>query len=373
MTKEIDVVGRTREELTTPALLLDLDLFERNLQRMADFTQGHGVNLRPHAKTHKCPDIARRQIDSGAIGISVATVREAEVMADAGIRGLLITSEIIGQAKVERLLRILESAPETMVVVDHPDNARELNRAADQAGITLQVLMDIDPGTRRTGIAGGPPAIELALLIHELSNLMIRGIHSYSGSSAHIETWKARCEHSLTAMKPAVETFIDLKKMGLPVEILSGGSTGTYNIDPLIDELTELQAGSYVFMDMDYRRIGGLDGEVYNDFAESLTVLSTVISKHHSDRLTVDAGIKGFATDRKFGAEVKGVSGVSFRAVGDEHGVVSLENPSREIKRGEQLEFFVPHCDPTVNLYSRIHCMRDGRVEAIWPVLGRHG
>lgn len=373
MTKEIDVVGRTREELTTPALLLDLDLFERNLQRMAAYAQGAGINLRPHAKTHKCPDIARRQIDSGAIGISVATVREAEVMADAGIRGLLITSEIIGRAKLERLLRILETAPETMVVVDHPDNARELNSAVAQSGSTLHVLLDIDAGTRRTGIAGGPPAIELAQLIHELPNVEIRGIHSYSGSSAHIETWEARREHSLNAMEPAVETFRELKRIGLPVEVLSGGSTGTYNIDTLLDELTELQAGSYVFMDMDYRRIGGRQGDVYDDFAESLTVLSTVISKHHSDRATVDAGIKGFATDRKFGAEVKGVSGVSFRAVGDEHGVVFLENPSREIKRGEQLEFFVPHCDPTANLYSRIHCMRDGRVEAVWPVLGRHG
>lgn len=213
----------------------------------------------------------------------------------------------------------------------------------------------------------------LAEKILKLPNLKLRGLHAYSGASAHISGFEARREHSTKAMTPALETFARLKQIGLPVEILSGGSTGTYNIDTAFEGMTELQVGSYVFMDVEYRAIGSQSGAVYDDFAPSLSVLATVISKNYHDRATVDAGFKAFATDSECGPEIKGMTGVSYSFNGDEHGILNLENPSREIKVGDRLEFIVPHCDPTVNLYDRIYCLRGEKVEAVWRTVGRYG
>ncbi len=364
---------QTPDDITTPALILDLDLFEANIAAMAAFAASAGINLRPHAKTHKCPEIALRQIEAGAIGISVATIREAEAMARGGLSGLLITSEIISRPGIARLLSLIKHAPETMVVVDNAINARDLDRAGREVGCTIDVMLDVDPGTRRTGVARGSAAIKLAEEIVRCRNLRLCGVHCYSGSTAHVVGWDARMEHSNSAMSAGIETFEALKLLGIPVEILSGGSTGTYNIDPLAGVMTELQAGSYVFMDVHYGRIGSKNGPVYDDFAQSLTVLSTVISRNHEDCATIDAGIKAFATDRSFGPEIKGVEGVTYKFVGDEHGVLLLDNPTMDIRAGDRLEFFPPHCDPTVNLYDRIYCLRGDRIEGVWPVLGRHG
>lgn len=363
----------TRDGLVTPALLVDLDLFEANLASMAAFAESVGIKLRPHAKTHKCPEIARQQIEAGAIGISVATIREAEAMVDAGITGILVTSEIVDRPKIDKLVRVVQKAPDTMVVVDSLANAQDLNAAATSALIQIDVLLDVDPGLHRTGVTGGEPAVALAEQIVKLESLNLRGVQCYSGSSAHIVGWDARKEHSYKAMEPGLETMKRLRRLGLVVDILSGGSTGTYNIDSELEGVTELQPGSYVFMDVDYHRIGGKGGEVYDDFARSLTVLSTVISRNHDDRATIDAGIKAFATDRKFGPEIKDDTGIKYYFVGDEHGVLTFDAPSRDVRLGDRLEFFVPHCDPTVNLYDRIYCLRGNRVEAVWPVLGRHG
>lgn len=360
-----------RDEITTPALLLDLAVFEDNISKMSAYARSVGIDLRPHAKTHKCPEIAKRQLDAGAIGISVATIKEAEAMAGAGIRGLLITSELIGAPKISRLVRLLHEAADTMVVVDSAGNLGELSDAASSSGVEINVLVDVDPGLRRTGI-NGASAIGLAAEILETSGLRLRGVHCYSGSSAHVSGWEARREHSLKAMSAGVETFQRMKRLGMPVDILTGGSTGTYNIDSGIEEMTELQAGSYVFMDIDYRKIGGRSGAIYEDFSPALTVLATVISRNHNDRATVDAGLKAFATDRAFGPQIKSIGGVTYRFGGDEHGLLDLDQPDREIKVGDRLEFFPPHCDPTVNLYDRIYCLRGRQIEAIWPVLGRH-
>ncbi|MCW5969734.1 MAG: DSD1 family PLP-dependent enzyme [Blastocatellales bacterium] len=369
-------IGRapqTRAEIVTPALVVDLDLFEANIARMAAHAKSSGIALRPHAKTHKCPEVARRQMRAGALGICTATIREAEAMAAAGLTGLLITSEIVGRPKIERLIALAARHPDAMVVVDDASNARDLNDAAGAAKLKLNVMIDVDPGLRRTGIAPGDPAAALAEIIMKLPHLRLRGIHAYSGSSAHVKGWEARRAHSIGVMTPAVETFARLKKKGMPVEILSGGSTGTYNIDSALEGMTELQVGSYVFMDIEYRDIGGKSGAVYDDFSPSLTVLATVISKNHADRATVDAGIKAFATDRKFGPEIKGAAGVAYNFGGDEHGILVLDGASRTIGVGDRLEFYVPHCDPNVNLYDRIYACRGERVEAAWPVLGRHG
>ena len=204
-----------------------------------------------------------------------------------------------------------------------------------------------------------------------MPNLRLRGIHSYSGASAHVIGFAERRAHSEKAMQEPLETFFRMKKAGMPVEIMSGGSTGTYNIDPAWNGMTELQVGSYVFMDVDYRQIGGQSNTVYDDFVPSLSVLATVISKNHPHRAIVDAGFKAFATDRKFGPELKDVSGVEYQFKGDEHGVLILDKASQEIHLGDRVEFIVPHCDPNVNLFDRFYCLRGEKVEAVWPISGR--
>ncbi len=363
----------TKADLVTPALLLDLDLFEANIARLAAHAKQHRIQLRPHGKTHKCVEIARRQLQAGAIGLSVATIREAEAMAAAGIRGLLITSELVGRPKIARLLALARRAPDTLTVVDDLSHAAQLSEAAVAAKLQLNVMLDVDPAGRRTGVPAGAPALALAEKLLQLPNLRLRGIHGYSGASAHVKTYDARRAHSHKVMTPILETFAEMKKRGMPVEIMSGGSTGTYNIDSELEGMTELQCGSYVFMDMEYRDIGGRDGAIYGDFAMALTVMGTVISKNYDDRATVDAGIKAFAKDRKFDAEVKGVTGVSFMAGSDEHGTIVLANPSRPIRLGDRIEFLVPHCDPNLNLYDRIFCVRGEKVVDVWRTIGRYG
>lgn len=363
----------TKDDLPTPSLLLDLDAFEFNVNRMAAHAKAQGIALRPHAKTHKCVEVAKRQVAAGALGVCVATIREAEAMAAGGIGGLLITSEMVGRDKLSRLVRLTAQHPDTMSVVDHPDHARQLNDAAGAAKVTLNVMIDIDPGNRRTGIPPGEPAKELARTVARLPHLRLRGIHSYSGPSSHVVGYDARRAHSHQVMAASIDTFQALRRDGIPLEILSGGSTGTYNIDPDLKAMTELQVGSYVFMDVDYRRVGGKSGAVYDDFRPALTVLATVMSQSHRDGATVDAGFKAFATDRKFGPELKDVSGVEYSFGGDEHGMLKLVAPSRPVRLGDRLEFIVPHCDPNVNLYDRLVAVRGQKVEAFWPVARGYG
>lgn len=365
--------GLTKADLVTPALLLDMDLFEANVAKLAAHAKAAKINLRPHGKTHKCAEIAKRQLQAGAIGLSVATIREAEAMAAAGIRGLLITSELVGAPKIKRLISLAGRAPDTLAVVDNAEHAAQLNEAAGAAKLRLNVLMDVDPAGRRTGVAPGDAAMGLAERLLKMPHLKLRGIHGYSGMSAHVNTYEARRAHSAKVMTPVLETFARMKKAGMPVEIMSGGSTGTYNIDTELEGMTELQCGSYVFMDKEYRDIGGRGGPIYDDFGCALTVMGTVISRNYDDRATVDAGIKAFAKDRKFDAEVKGLTGVSFAAGSDEHGILTLQNPSREIRLGDRIEFIVPHCDPNLNLYDRIFCVRGEKVVDVWRTIGRYG
>lgn len=361
-------IGLNKAELPTPALLVDLDVLEANIAKMAAHAKTVGIKVRPHAKSHKCPEIAKRQLAAGAVGVCAATISEAEALVDAGISGVLITSPMAGREKVSRLVRLTARQPHAMSVVDNVLHVEQLNEAATQAGVTLNVLLDIDPGMHRTGIPAGEGAVALVELISRQPHLRLRGLQCYSGTTAHVVGYDARRAHSLQAMTPALELFAELRKRGFPLEIMSGGSTGTYNIDCTFPGMTELQVGSYVFMDIEYRDIGGKAGPVYQDFAHSLTVLSTVVSKSHVDLATVDAGLKAFATDRQFGPEPKDISGVTYHFGGDEHGILSLTQPSREIKLGDKLEFLVPHCDPNVNLYDRVFCMRADCVEAMWPI-----
>ena len=357
-------------DLSTPCLVLDLDRFEANLEKMSCFARDHNVALRPHAKTHKCVNIARRQLEKNAVGISVATIAEAEVMLRAGIRGLLITAEMVGEPKVSRLIHVVSQAPDTMVVVDNINNVRDLQQAAASAGVRIQVLIDLDIGQNRTGIQPGEPALELAERIRVARNLEMKGICAYGGHVAHVAGFEKRRESSQRDMAQAIATRDLLLRNGHNVEILTGASTGTYNIDPDIGGLTELQSGSYVFMDVEYQRIGGKSGPVYDDFSPALCVLATVIHRS-GNKAIVDAGLKAFATDRAFGPEPLDVTGMKYEFAGDEHGRLLLEDPSFDVRLGDKLRFVIPHCDPTVNLYDRINCVRGDIVQDVWPIMER--
>jgi D-serine deaminase-like pyridoxal phosphate-dependent protein len=360
----------TRDEIPTPALLLDLDRFERNVARMAAHARTHGKGLRPHAKTHRCPEIARRQIEAGAHGVACAKLGEAEVMSAAGVRGLLITTEVVTPGGIQRLLRLVAQAPETLVVVDNAENVQALSRAARAAGVTLNVLVDIEVGGRRTGMQPGPPALELARLVTASGALHLRGLQGYAGQCAHVPGWTARRAASHAAMGPLMDTRRLLEKDGIPVEIVAGASTGTYNIDSELEGLTELQAGSYCVMDLDYQRIGGQKGERFSDFEMALTVAATVVSVPEPGRAMVDAGLKAFSTDKPFPPEAVERPGIEYGFAGDEHGRLRVDS-DRSIRLGERIEFFPPHCDPTFNLYDRVYALRAGQVEAVWPIAAR--
>jgi D-serine deaminase-like pyridoxal phosphate-dependent protein len=291
-------------------------------------------------------------------------------MARAGIRGLLITAEMVGEPKVSRLIQLVSKAPDTMVVVDHADNVRELQGAAAAAGVRLHVLIDLDIGQNRTGIQPGEPALRLAESIRDARNLELMGICAYGGHVAHVVGFEDRLTSSRRALEKAIATRDLLVKNGHKVDIVTGASTGTYNIDSDIEGLTELQSGSYVFMDVEYRRIGGKGGAVYDDFAPALTVLATVVHRS-GNKAIVDAGIKAFATDRRFGPELLDVEGATYEFAGDEHGRLVLEKPTRDIRLGDKLRLIIPHCDPTVNLYDRINCVRGDLVEDVWPIMER--
>lgn len=367
-----EVLGKTRADLPTPALLLDLDLFEANLGTMADHCRRAGCQFRPHAKTHKCPEIASRQVKSGALGVCVATVPEAEAMASAGIKGVLLTSPIVEVGKIARMVGLKHKGAEVMLAVGHPRQVELLDEAARSAGVTVPILIDIDVGDRRSGILPGEPALELARLVSRCKGLRLCGLQAYAGLASHVVGFERRQKVSRQAMSQAVATRELLTKSGFSMDILSGGSTGTYNIDSTIAGVTELQVGSFVFMDVDYRRIGGQqDQAVYTDFQPSLTVLTTVVSTTHPDRVSVDAGTKALDTTVSFRPQIKGPAGLTYSPAGDEFGSVTAAKDASLPRLGDRLEFIVPHCDPTTNLHDRLYAMRGEKVVDVWPIMAR--
>ena len=362
---------RTRAELPTPALLLDLDRFERNVAKMAAHIAASGKKLRPHSKTHKCPEIARRQIAAGAVGICCAKVSEAEVMAAAGVRNVLITTEVVGAEKIGRLLKVLDKNPETLAVVDNAENIRELAAAMGRSGKVLNVLVDVEVGGRRTGVEPGEPALHLGKLVANERALNLRGLQGYAGHCAHVMGWAARHKASLKWMRRLMKTRDLFDKHGLPVEIVSGGSSGTFDIDVELPGLTELQSGSYCVMDIDYRRIGAKGSKINTQFELALTVLTTVVSRPSAELAIVDGGFKAFSTDRAFVPEAVEWPGLQFSWAGDEHGRLAIGDEDRAPALGDRIEFFPPHCDPTFNLYDKLYVVRGERVEAVWDVAAR--
>src|SRR5699024_10012757 len=248
---------------------------------------------------------------------------------------------------------------DVMSVVDQLDHVKQLAEAAKAAEVTLSLLIDVDPpNLNRTGVKTKAAALEIAEFIKSHEQLKLKGVQCYSGSSAHIKGYEARLNHSKAATEIGLEIFTELKKLGYPVEIMTGGSTGTYNIDPSFGVMTELQVGSFIFMDTDYHLIGGKNSETYSDFALALTILTTAVSKNHRGPATVDAGRKAMATGRVFAPEIKGGENMTYAFSGDEHGRITFDEHKTSLALGDRLEIIAPHCDPTVNLYQNFFCIR---------------
>jgi D-serine deaminase-like pyridoxal phosphate-dependent protein len=363
-------IGVSKWDLETPALCVDLAALEANLATMQRTLRANGIASRPHAKTHKCPAIARLQLQSGAIGICVAKIGEAEVMFDHGIGKILLTTSNVTPRKIRRAMQLRRWCPEFIQATDTPANARHLSEAALAAGVTADVVVDIDAGSHRTGIAPGR-ALELAQLVDRLPALRLRGILCYDGDSQHVAGFTERRAQTLTRMAPAAETAAQMRRSGLNTEIFSGGGTGTYNIDHEVSGLTDVQVGSYVFMDAQYLAIGGADGNAtYTDFAPSLTIIATVVNAQHEGVATTDAGAKACTINQPWSL-IKGETGMTYRSGSDEFGSIRYNSPSRVYAAGDPLELIVSHCDPVINLYDTLYAIRNEKVDAVWSIAAR--
>lgn len=369
MGQEASWKGRSVEEIPTPALIVELDALERNLARMQQHFAAHPHGYRPHGKAHKSPVIGALQIAHGALGQCAGKLAEAEVLAAGGLDDILITSEVVGVGKIERLMA-LAAARRVIQVVDHPRNVEELAQAAAARALTLDVLVDVNVGQNRTGVLPGAPAVALAQEVARHRSLRLRGIQGYGGHIMHIDGYENRLAAQQRAMALVGDTRQALERAGFDVDVVSVGGTGTYRIDTQFPWVTECQAGSYIFMDSHYSSIGGPDGPAYDDFANSLFVISTVISAPDKGRRIVDAGQKVLSTDAGPG-RLRDVTGVDYRPGGDEHGILTLNAPSRAIELGDRLTLMPSHCDTTVNLHDRFYAIRNGVVEAVWPVAAR--
>jgi 3-hydroxy-D-aspartate aldolase len=274
---------------------------------------------------------------------------------------------VIGGGKIARAVALARRAPDTMFVVDDEQNVRAINEAAKD-GEPIKLLIDLYFG--RTGVPPGEPALKLAQLIDSLPNVVLEGLQSYDGQAAHTAPYAARGERTNSNMAKAASTRAMIEGAGIPCRIVTGGSTGTYRFDSENPGMTELQPGSFIFMDMEYETIGGPDGGAYRDFKNALTVATTVISTPPGFAI-VDGGYKAFSTDRPFTPKPIGLPGIEYGWAGDEHGRLSLAGAARPLKVGDRIEFIPPHCDPTVNLYDHIYALRGDRVEDVWPIAAR--
>ncbi|HEY3784976.1 MAG TPA: DSD1 family PLP-dependent enzyme [Steroidobacteraceae bacterium] len=367
------LVGRpdSRRALATPALILDLDAFEHNLLTMARLSRRAGLELRPHAKTHKCIELARRQIRAGAVGVSVATLREATVMVEAGIPGVLLTTPVVGAIKIEALSRLVGKSRGFMIAVDDAGYVAALERALEQRGQRLPVLVDIDIGMKRTGVASVAAALELIRRVQGSKVLEPAGLQAYSGRVQHIARAADRARVYCRQLEHLARVIAAAARIGYVPGIVSGGGTGTFDIDRRAGLFTECQCGSYAVMDVEYQDVE-LFAHGPHPFKTALFVQLSVVSNNHPRWPTLDGGFKCFSMDGPLPQLATGApAGAAYEFYGDEFGKIKLAGRSRPMKLGDKVEIVTPHCDPTINMHDYYHCVRGQRLVDIWPVDAR--
>jgi D-serine deaminase-like pyridoxal phosphate-dependent protein len=357
----------SRWRLPTPALVVDLDALDANIAEMSARARAAGVALRPHAKTHKSAFVARRQIEAGAVGICCAKLGEAEALAAAGVRGLLVTSPIAAPETAERCAVVAGQDPEFAVVVDHPVGADALQAAAAVRAVTIQVVIDVDVGLGRTGVADTAAALGLGRRIATHPNLRLKGVQGYGGAWQHMVGAEKRLAAAKVGLARLAEVVEALRADGHACPLVTGGGTGTFAADTELGVLNERQPGSYVFMDNQYADALGDDPD--GAFQTSLFVQAQVISANAPRWVTVDAGLKAFATDgppprpatAPFAAD-------AYFFFGDEHGGLMRPADGAAITHGQRVELKVPHCDPTVDRYGWMHMVRGDVLVSIEPI-----
>ena len=362
MTYEAEI-GMAVEGLDTPALLVDFDLLRQNINRLAEHFASLPAVLRPHIKTHKCPQIANLQIGAGAVGITCAKVSEAEVFADAGINDILIANQVTGGAKIDRVTDLARRC-DLMVAVDDPDNVSDLSRVCREKGVTLGVLVEVDIGMQRCGVQPGDETLALARAVEAAEGLVFQGLQAYEGHLVLVDDPAQRAAQVKEAFAPLEETLTLLRREGLQPDIVSGGGTGTYDVAGAQTPLTEIQAGSYVFMDATYQPIRP-------EFQTSLQVLSTVVSRPVPERLVTDAGLKSMTSEFGWPPLIGGWE-AEMNYLSEEHAVLTLDEPGKvDLQGGDKVRFLPSHVCTTVNLHDDFYVHRDGVLIDIWPIAAR--
>jgi 3-hydroxy-D-aspartate aldolase len=361
----------TKDLLPTPCMVVDLDMFNANVKHMADTAKANGINVRPHVKIHKSVDVAKHQIANGAVGLTCATIAEAELFSGAGIKGVLWTKQPVGINNTQRAVLLSKKDPTFMFVVDDAQVVDWLEEAAAAHNAKLKIVVSVYAGMARQGIEGGQPALELAQKVSSSKRMQFEGFMAYSGRAAHTKGFEARKKFSMDVLAGVRESRDLAKKAGLPVNIMSGGSTGTYNIDHETG-LTELESGTYVFMDTEYFIVGGHDGDLkrYNDWNAALTVLTTVDSQHHPNIITTDYGNKALV---KKTDEVKGMPWLEVGAGGAEYGSLKWKDGDKAPKLGDRLDVYCTNLDQSTNAFDRYYIAQGDRIVDVWPIMGRSG
>jgi D-serine deaminase-like pyridoxal phosphate-dependent protein len=365
-----DFRDMTKDVLPTPSMVVDLDLFEKNVNKLADYTKTVGINVRPHVKVHKSVDVGKRQMALGAIGLTTATIAESELMSGAGIKGVLWTKQPASLNNIARTIALTKRDPTFIFVIDDPIVFDWVEQAAAAANVKCRVAVSVYAGLVRQGIENGKPALELAQKVASSKHMKFEGYMAYSGAASHTKGWETRAKKSASDLSGLQETLELTRKSGLPVNIVTGGSTGTYNIDKQ-HSLTELECGSYVFMDTAYMAVGGKDDPTsYSDWEGALTVLTTVDSKRHPNSAAIDYGNKALArpTDK-----VKGMPWLEVGNQGAEYGALKWKDGDREPKVGDRVEIYCTTLDMSTNVYDRYYIARGNQIVDVWPIMGRGG
>ncbi len=356
-------VGMPLDEIETPALIIDLDAMESNLATMSQFFESLTAKLRPHAKTHKCPVIAHKQIEAGAIGITCAKVSEAEVMINAGIKDVLIANQVIQRSKIQRLVGLARHS-NVIVAVDNEQNAQDLSDAACSVGASLNTIIEVDVGMTRAGTRSVEESAALSRLISSLPGLRFKGIMGYEGHAQFIEDKEQRKDVVKVANELLIQHRDAILHTGIAVDLVSAGGTGSHDVAGVFPGITEIEAGSYVFMDARYKTIQG------DQFKQALSLLTTVVSRPSKDRAVLDAGLK--SVTKEFGTPpIKNLEGAGIIHLSEEHSKVELINPSKDLKVGDKVEIIPSHGCTTINLHDKYYGIRDGAVEAIWDIAAR--
>jgi len=367
--------GMDYADIDTPSLVIDLDAFERNLAKMAAQLEDLPLRLRAHSKTHKSPVIANMQVDLGAIGVCCQKVSEAEIMVRGGVANVLVSNEVIGSSKLNRLAALAHEAEWLGLCFDSQEGIIQASDAARDAGVMLQALVEIDVGSGRCGVAPGNAALKLADAIDKAPGLNFYGLQAYHGSAQHIRDYAERYAaigHTIAQTQDTVEL---LKRHGFDCPIVGGAGTGSFEMEAQSGVFTELQAGSYIFMDADYARNFAKDGTRFNHFEHALFVLTSVMSRPNETTAVVDAGHKAASVDSGM-PQPYGLSGIDYERPSDEHGVLAISGSNSPPLLGDRILLVPGHCDPTVNLHDWYICVRgmgtpEAHVEDVWPVAAR--